>query len=113
MRENYSFVSTLVSMTILFSAVFNFEEKFVIHILGKALIILPHVLMRKHWRYNNSKVKTYYNHQHNYELVYWALEDKIWKCDCGKTKEDKLIFKPKLKDLPEQEIIIWKRHGLN
>lgn len=27
MRRNYSFVSTLVSMTILFSAVFNFEEK--------------------------------------------------------------------------------------
>lgn len=27
MRENYSFVSTLVSMTILFSAIFNFEEK--------------------------------------------------------------------------------------
>ena len=70
MRRYYSFVSTLVSMTILFSAVFN------------------------------------------YELVYWAQFDKIWKCDCGETKEDKLIFTPNLKDLPEQEIIIWKRHGL-
>lgn len=45
--------------------------------------------------------------------VYWAQFDKIWKCDCGETKEDKLIFTPNLKDLPEQEIIIWKRHGLN
>lgn len=67
----------------------------------------------KGYCYNNSKVKTYYNHQYNYELVYWAQFDKIWKCDCGETKEDKLIFKPSLKDLPEQEIIIWKRHGLN
>lgn len=67
----------------------------------------------KGYCYNNSKVKTYYNHQHNYELVYWAQFDKIWKCDCGETKEDKLIFTPNLKDLPEQEIIIWKRHGLN
>ena len=67
----------------------------------------------KEYCYNNSKVKTYYNHQHNYELVYWAQFDKIWKCDCGETKEDKLIFTPNLKDLPEQEIIIWKRHGLN
>lgn len=66
----------------------------------------------KGYCYNNSKVKTYYNHQHNYELVYWAQFDKIWKCDCGKTKENKLIFTPNLKDLPEQEIIIWKRHGL-
>lgn len=66
----------------------------------------------KGYCYNNSKVKTYYNHQHNYELVYWAQFDKIWKCDCGETKEDKLIFTPNLKDLPEQEIIIWKRHGL-
>lgn len=48
----------------------------------------------------------------NYELVYWAQLDKIWKCDCGETKEEKLILKPNLKDLPEQEIIIWKRHGL-
>lgn len=31
---------------------------------------------------------------------------------CGETKENKLIFTPNLKDLPEQEIIIWKRHGL-
>lgn len=67
----------------------------------------------KGYCYNNSKVKTYYNHQYNYELVYWAQFDKIWKCDCGETKEDKLIFTPNLKDLPEQEIIIWKRHGLN
>lgn len=81
--------------------------------LEMVLITFPHVSMRKHWRYNNSKVKTYYNHQHNYELVYWAQFDKIWKCDCGETKEDKLIFTPNLKDLPEQEIIIWKRHGLN
>lgn len=66
----------------------------------------------KGYCYNNSKVKTYYNHQHNYELVYWAQFDKIWKCDCGETKEHKLIFTPNLKDLPEQEIIIWKRHGL-
>lgn len=66
----------------------------------------------KGYCYNNSKVKTYYNHQHNYELVYWAQFDKIWKCDCGEIKEDKLIFTPNLKDLPEQEIIIWKRHGL-
>lgn len=66
----------------------------------------------KGYCYNNSKVKTYYNHQHNYELVYWAQFDKIWKCDCGETKENKLNFTPNLKDLPEQEIIIWKRHGL-